>query len=84
MLHGGAEADHPLARLGPVIVAAGVFVDAARTLRPPPGTAGRLYLDGGFGLRIGGAGVGSRIIRIDLATGLTEPVTALTARVEAR
>jgi hypothetical protein len=72
MLHAGLAGDHPIARLGPLAVAAGAFLDAARAVASTgDGSPNRWFLDGGFGLRIGLAEGQSGVIRLDLATGLT-------------
>jgi hypothetical protein len=71
MLHAGIAGDHPIARLGPLAVAAGAFLDAARTVAATgDGSPNRWFLDGGFGLRIGIAEGQLGVIRLDLATGL--------------
>jgi hypothetical protein len=71
MVHGGIAGDHPIARAGPIVLAAGAFLDAARGLgaagRP---AAGRWYLDGGIGIRIGIGDGRLGVLRIDLARGL--------------
>jgi hypothetical protein len=63
-------------------VAAGLFLDGAEIRSPADGTsADRFFLDAGGGLRFGILGGHSGILRIDLATGLTDRNTALTAGV---
>ena len=72
ILHAGLAGDHPIARVGPLAVAAGAFLDAARVVAS---TADRSsnpwFLDGGVGLRIGIAEGQLGVIRLDLARGLT-------------
>jgi hypothetical protein len=71
MLHAGIAGDHPIARLGPLAVAAGAFLDAARAVASTgDGSPNRWFLDGGFGLRIGIAEGQLGVIRLDLAMGL--------------
>jgi hypothetical protein len=73
ILHAGLAGDHPIAQVGPLAVAAGGFLDAARVVAPTVDRgANRWFLDGGVGLRIGLADGQSGVIRLDLATGLTE------------
>ncbi len=80
MLHGGLSGDHPVLHAGPVTIAAGLFLDGARILQPASGrTGGQLYLDAGGGLRFGIGDGSLGVLRIDLATGLTDRSTALTA-----
>ena len=72
ILHGGLAGDQPFARVGPLVLAAGAFVDAARVVASTGGSsAGRWFVDGGFGLRIGVADGQLGVIRLDLARGLT-------------
>jgi hypothetical protein len=72
MLHAGLAGDHPIARLGPLAVGAGAFLDAARVVASTgDGSSNRWFLDGGFGLRIGLVEGQLGVIRLDLATGLT-------------
>lgn len=73
IIHAGLAGDHPVYRVGPLIVAAGVFLDGARVLAAADGLANdRFYLDGGAGLRIGVADGQLGVIRIDLAKGLLD------------
>ena len=73
ILHAGLAGDHPIARVGPLAVAAGAFLDAARVVASiTDGRPNKWFLDGGAGLRIGIADGRSGVIRLDLATGLTE------------
>jgi hypothetical protein len=82
IMHGGLAGDHPLFHVGPIAVAAGLFLDGAEIRSPADGTsADRFFLDAGGGLRFGILGGHSGILRIDLATGLTDRNTALTAGV---
>ena len=66
----GIAGDQPLYRYGPLVFAAGLFLDAARIAAPADGSPNRFYLDGGAGLRIGMAGGQSGVLRIDLARSL--------------
>lgn len=71
IIHTGIAGDHPVYRLGPLILAAGVFLDAARVVAPADGSGmDRSYLDGGAGLRIGIAEGQLGVLRIDFARGL--------------
>ena len=71
IIHAGLSGDRPFYRNGPVVVAAGVFIDAADIMVAADGAPGdRLYLDGGAGLRIGMAEGQPGVLRIDLARGL--------------
>jgi hypothetical protein len=71
IVHAGVAGDHPLYRVGPLILAAGVFLDAARVVAPADGSRdGRSYLDGGAGIRIGIADGQLGVLRIDFARGL--------------
>ena len=72
ILHAGLAGDHPIGRVGPLAVAAGGFLDAARVVPSGEGSPNSWLLDGGVGLRIGIADGQSGVIRLDLATGLTE------------
>jgi len=73
IFHAGLTGDHPIARVGPLAVAAGAFLDAARVVAPTLDRGSNSwFLDGGVGLRIGIADGQSGVIRLDLATGLTE------------
>ncbi|MEO8450505.1 MAG: C39 family peptidase [Gemmatimonadota bacterium] len=77
--HGGLTADHPIHRMGPVTLAAGVFLDGAGVGSPADGSGtGRFYLDAGAGLRAGIADGRLGVLRIDLATGVLDRRTALT------
>ncbi len=67
----GLSGDRPFYVNGPLVVAAGLFVDAARISHAADGSPdARFYLDGGGGLRIGLIGGQGPVLRIDLARGL--------------
>lgn len=71
ILHAGLAADHPVYRVGPLVVAAGVFVDGAKVVHAADGSVrDRYQLDGGLGLRVGGGDGQLGVFRIDLAKGL--------------
>lgn len=73
IFHAGLAGDHPIARVGPLAVAAGAFLDAARVVAPTLDRGpNSWFLDGGVGLRMGIADGQSGVIRLDLATGLTD------------
>jgi hypothetical protein len=79
MLHGGVSGDHPIFRAGPLMVAAGIFLDGAKIRNPADGSGqDRFYLDAGGGVRVGILDGQLGVLRIDLATGLTEHGTAIT------
>ncbi len=79
MLHGGLSGDHPMYHVGPFLLAAGLFLDAAEIVHPASGASGeRFYLDAGGGFRIAILDGQLGVVRIDLATGLTDRRTALT------
>jgi Peptidase C39 family len=79
----GLSGDHPVYRTGPLVFAAGLFLDAARIVAAADGSPNRFYLDGGAGLRIGIAGGQAGILRIDLARSLvTDRDAALTLGVQ--
>jgi hypothetical protein len=66
----GLSGDHPVYRTGPLVFAAGVFLDAARIATAADGSPDRFHLDAGAGLRIG-MGNGLRgVLRIDMARSL--------------
>ena len=68
VLRAGAEADAGLAVVGPLVLRAAVFVDAARVLAPAPGLfARRTFVDVGTGLRLRLPGRRSTL-RADVAT----------------
>ena len=68
MLRAGAEGDAGLAVIGPLVLRAAVFVDAARVLAPAPGlSARRTFVDVGTGLRLRLPGRRSTL-RADVAT----------------
>ncbi len=71
VVHGGLAGDRPIARVGPVALGVGVFVDGASMMSHPDQTVTeRLYLDGGAGLRIGMKEVSWATLRVDVARGL--------------
>ncbi len=80
IFHGGLGADRPLYRTGLLVIAGGMFVDAADVVASADGSPdARLYVDGGAGLRIGVADGQTGVLRIDLAKGLvTDRQLALT------
>ena len=72
ILHAGLAGDHPIARVGPLAVAAGAFLDAARVVASTGDRSpSRWFLDGGVGLRIGLSEGQLGVIRLDLARGLS-------------
>ncbi|HUP52839.1 MAG TPA: papain-like cysteine protease family protein [Longimicrobiales bacterium] len=73
ILHGGLAGDVPLYRVGPLVLAAGAFLDGARiAASADESVGGRLYVDVGVGLRIGIADGELGVLRIDVARGLLE------------
>ena len=71
IIHAGLAGDHPLYRTGPLILAAGMFLDAAEVVAASDGSPdARFYLDGGAGVRIGFAEGRLGVLRIDLARGI--------------
>jgi hypothetical protein len=76
----GLAGDRPIYRYGPLVFAAGLFLDAARIAHAADGSPeAQFYLDGGGGLRIGLADSQLGVVRIDLATSLiTDRRTLLT------
>lgn len=83
IIHAGLAGDRTLYRTGPLLFAAGLFLDAARIVDAVDASPGaRFYLDGGGGLRIGLAEGQLGVLRIDLARGLvTDRQFALTVGV---
>lgn len=82
IIHAGLAGDHPIYRLGPLVLAAGLFLDGAEVIEPADGSVGdRFYLDAGAGLRIGLAEGRLGVLRIDLANGLTDGRVALSVGV---
>ncbi len=79
----GLAADCPFYRRGPLVLAAGLFLDAAQIFAPADGSReNRFYLDGGGGLRIGLGDGQLGVLRIDVSRGLnSDGRTALTAGV---
>ena len=69
--HGGVAADRHIARVGPVSLGAGLFVDGAHLVagRNTPADA-RLYLDAGAGVQIGLTGSKWAALRVDVARAL--------------
>jgi hypothetical protein len=83
IISAGIAGDHPVHRTGPLVFAAGLFLDAARIVSPADGSPDRFHLDGGAGLRIGIADGRLGIVRIDLARSLVaDRDAALTFGVE--
>jgi hypothetical protein len=73
ILHAGSGADVSVYRWGPVVFAAGVFLDGARVVASPDDSVDdRLYLDGGVGMRVGLAEAETSVVRIDVARGLLD------------
>ena len=71
ILHAGLAGDYPVYRLGPLVLAAGVFLDAADVSSAAAGSGqSRFALDGGGGIRVGIGDGQLGVLRIDLATGL--------------
>lgn len=71
IIHAGLTGDRPFYRRGPIVFAAGLFVDAARVVASADGSPdARFYLDGGAGLTIGIGEGEAGVLRIDLARGL--------------
>jgi hypothetical protein len=73
ILHGGLAGDVPVHRVGPLVLAAGAFLDGARIAASADESVGdRSYLDVGVGLRVGIADGELGVLRIDVARGLLE------------
>jgi hypothetical protein len=72
IFHAGLSGDHPVHRVGPLILAAGLFLDGARVNGAADGSEDRFHLDGGAGLRIGLAEGQLGVLRLDFARGLLE------------
>ncbi|MHB1330290.1 MAG: hypothetical protein ACYC2K_18990, partial [Gemmatimonadales bacterium] len=71
IVHAGVAGDQPLFTIGPVVLAAGLFLDGAEVLRSVDGSAGGdRHLDAGGGIRLGLIGGQAGVLRIDLARGL--------------
>lgn len=79
----GLSADRPIHRSGPLLLAAGLFVDAAQIFAPADGSRENpFYLDGGGGLRVGLGDGQLGVLRIDVSRGLLSGGrTAVTAGV---
>lgn len=79
MIHGGLSGDQPVYRAGPVTLTVGAFLDGAEIVHSSDGSGrDRFYVDAGGGLRIGILDGQLGVLRIDLATGLTDRRTAIT------
>jgi hypothetical protein len=73
ILHGGLAGDVPVHREGPLVLAVGAFLDAARIAGSADGWVGhRSHLDVGIGLRIGIGDGELGVLRVDMARGLLE------------
>jgi hypothetical protein len=72
IFHAGLSGDHPVHRVGPLLLAAGLFLDGARVNGAADGSEDRFHLDGGAGLRIGIADGQLGVLRLDFARGLLE------------
>ena len=72
IFHAGLAGDHPVYRAGPLVLAAGLFLDGARVNKAADGSEDRFHLDGGAGLRIGLAEGQLGVLRLDFARGLLE------------
>jgi hypothetical protein len=73
IIHAGLAGDVPFHRTGPLVVAAGIFIDAADIVAAADGSHdARFHLDVGTGLRIGFAEGQPGVLRIDLARSLVE------------
>jgi hypothetical protein len=72
IFHAGLSGDHPVHRVGPLILAAGLFLDGARVNAAADGSEDRFHLDGGAGLRIGLVEGQLGVLRLDFARGLLE------------
>jgi len=71
ILHGGLAGDVPVHRMGPLVLAAGAFLDGARVgASADASVRDRFSLDGGVGIRLGLAEGELGVVRIDLARGL--------------
>ncbi len=85
ILHGGLSGEHPVLHAGPFILAAGLFLDGAEVMSPANGSGrSRLFLDAGGGIRIGIQDGQLGVLRVDLATGLTDHRSALTVGLHQR
>jgi hypothetical protein len=76
--HGGVTADHPVHHIGPIVLAAGAFLDGAEVIEPADQSGSRWYLDLGAGLRVGIADGHLGVLRIDVARGLLDRRSAVT------
>jgi len=79
----GLAGDRPFYRRGPLVLAAGLFLDAAKIFSPADGSReDRFYLDGGGGLRLALGDGRLGVLRIDVSKGLMSGGrTAVTAGV---
>lgn len=82
MAHGGLSGDHPIYRMGPIVIAAGLFLDGARIAMPADASRSRFYLDAGGGLRVGIADGRLGVVRIDVARGVADRQSAFTVGVQ--
>jgi hypothetical protein len=79
VVHGGVSGDQPIARAGPLTLAVGVFLDGARVMEPMDRSGGSLlHLDAGGGIRIAVLDGQLGVVRVDLATGLTDHRSGIT------
>lgn len=82
IVHAGLAGDHPIHRVGPLILAVGIFLDGARVSSAADGLGNdRFYLDGGGGIRIGIAEGDLGVLRIDFGRGLLDGRSALSVGV---
>jgi hypothetical protein len=72
IFHAGLSGDHPVRRVGPLMLAAGLFLDGARVNGAADGSEDRFHLDGGAGLRIGLVDGQLGVLRLDFARGLLD------------
>ncbi len=78
LAHATMEYQRPIGRVAITHPRLAVFVDTARAWRRLSGGPSDLFVDVGAGLRIAAPGVGG-VVRLDLATGLTDGHIALSA-----
>jgi hypothetical protein len=82
LAHGGASADLPIRRIGPIVVATGAFLDGAEVSKSADGSGkDRFYLDAGAGLRVGIANGHLGVLRVDVARGLLDRRSAVSVGV---
>jgi hypothetical protein len=84
LVHGGVALDQPVYRTPLLTLALGTFVDAVHVEQRLSGGGDRFIADIGGGLRIGILDGALGVLRIDLATGLNDDVTALTVGMHQR